>query len=252
MRKRTPDTIPEDYPVGGKIYDLIAIGQQAAETVKRLNRYGSANQVGTEKSIKRTHTGIDYIDKQKWTKDKEYLKSIESKKTNKEKHITKSQIWSRPRRIFDVVSVLGSANCDGLGAMTYALCRDWLPNDCFSAWVATSFHTFCIIGYVEDTGKLGGKDNKDNWVVVDAWTLKPAALLHIHSDWQGQGLQWYSVGRGKGGTQGELIQSSMKEKSQATWEKYQKHKWHLYPSNLKKRRFMAGKTRLKINCTIIF
>jgi hypothetical protein len=217
VQTRTTATIPNEFPVSAEIYGLILTGQEAANTVKGLNVHGSSNQTQSDDATKRTNNGVFYIDSKKWAEKKRYLdkiESIESQDTSKRKYIDKSNIWSRPKRIFDVVSVLGSANCDGLGAMTYALCRDWLPQECFSAWVATDWHTFCIIGRIEDISKLGGNDNLDNWVVVDAWTLSPTALLYKHSDWQGNNLSWYSLGRGKGRGRNNPIRSSIRAEIQ--------------------------------------
>jgi hypothetical protein len=114
---------------------------------------------------------------------------------------------SRPKRIYEVVKITGAGVCDHLGAIAYALCRQYLSGEYFAAWVGVSSdrvcdHTLCITGPVASIDKIGtGTTDPSKWVIVDAWPINAKAVKYedhfLHKDATKQ-IIWYIVAQGKG------------------------------------------------------
>lgn len=134
--------------ISAKQAHMLRVGNRVIQTVRSLLKYGSGNQ--TPESNRKAHirTSVTY----------DFLE-------NNPKHD-----W-RPRRIHQVVARTGAGNCDQLGAMAYALCRDYLGPEYFASWVSVPGHSFAVIGEYPPK-------KKKFWVAVDPWPHKaPKATL---------------------------------------------------------------------------
>lgn len=119
---------------------MLKLGNDVIKRVRDVVKKGSGNQASEEKKSVHMRTAATY----------NLIKKIPG-------------CENKPRRIYDIVERTETGNCDQLGAMAYALCRDYLKTDYFAAWVYVPNHSFAVIGKYTD------KQHMDKWVAVDPW-----------------------------------------------------------------------------------
>lgn len=160
--------MPEDYYVTKDQGKLLLIGNKVIEIIKGLTPYGSGNQLDTEYVASHIRTAATYS-------------FMENPDNNS---------LLRPRRILEIARRTGAGNCDQLGAMAYALCRDYLSPEYHSAWIATDAHTFALIGH--------NSHGPEEAIAVDAWPQIPQAVLYKHHFCYGMKFTTYVANTGTG------------------------------------------------------
>lgn len=144
--------MPRNHYITREQGELLIVGNQVIDIIRTLLPYGSGNQTDPQQAATHIRTAATY----------RFMEDPANK------------AMLRPRRILEIAKRTGAGNCDQLGAMAYALCRDYLSADFFSAWVATDAHTFALIG-------RNGRDAQPaEAIAVDAWPQKPQAVLFRH------------------------------------------------------------------------
>lgn len=139
---------PRERKVTASQMELLRTGNAVIKIIRDSLTFGSGNQTPTtnRKAHIRTSVVYDFLDK------------------------NPNHDW-RPRRIHRIVERTGAGNCDQLGAMAYAICRDYLSDRFIAAWVSAPNHSFALIG------EVGFKARK-NLVAVDAWPhSRPKAVM---------------------------------------------------------------------------
>ncbi|MEJ1228552.1 hypothetical protein SAMN03159376_04302 [Pseudomonas sp. NFACC09-4] len=188
---------------------LMCVSYKVMRHILELRKYGSGNQTLTREAHVRTQATYEYLERKKH--EPRWLAELDNEKYQGREHVP-SEIGfkrydhptTRPKRALDVVRITGGGNCDQLGAIAYALSREILSDRYFAAWVSptTVEHTFAIIGPMSSTDKIGvgGTQKPDEWVVVDAWPLKPRVCRFVHYFLYPElaDFQWYIIAQGKG------------------------------------------------------
>ncbi|MDT8909140.1 hypothetical protein SAMN03159507_03162 [Pseudomonas sp. NFACC32-1] len=142
--------MPTDYIVTKRQAQLLRLGNAVIDIIKGLTPYGSGNQLDEEYAASHIRTAATY--------------------NFMENPVNSAML--RPRRILEIAKRTGAGNCDQLGAMAYAICRDYLSSDYYSAWVGTNAHTFALIGH--------NSGDAEDAIAVDAWPQRPQAVLYKH------------------------------------------------------------------------
>ncbi|MGA8134499.1 MAG: hypothetical protein WCA48_10165 [Pseudomonas gingeri] len=187
---------------------LLYLSHEVIKYIVAIRKHGSGNQTKTKDASIHTDATYEYLGRKKheelWLKELEGGKYVGRERKGGEDGLKRyDNPTTRPKRALEVVRITGGGNCDQLGAIAYALAREKLPKEYFSAWVSprTVDHTFALIGPMSSTRKIGtGTDSPEQWIVVDAWPLQPRACrfkhywLYEHAD----DLQWYAIAQGKG------------------------------------------------------
>lgn len=157
-----------NYRVTKRQAELLTLGNEVINIIRGLTPYGSGNQLDKEHAASHIRTAATY----------NFMEN------------PANSAMLRPRRILEIAQRTGAGNCDQLGAMAYAISRDYLSPEYYSAWVATKAHTFALIGH--------NSGDADDAIAVDAWPQEPQAVLYKHHFCYGMKFRTYAAKPGTG------------------------------------------------------